>query len=209
MKTKGIVFFYLLIAIFVSCKNENNQKPYSTILVKETEFEKDSIAITNLVKNVYNYHYSKNFEDFPYEYEKDTIVVGINWSKYYENINNLKKTNFFEETFFASHKSIAINLDKFIKVTDIEFRNVNDGILFWELNADSWCSCQDFPNQYWKSLIIRNLIINDDHASFDWTWDKNLTYKSHKYQMKAIKQDNKWKINFIEGFSSYNSFKKQ
>jgi hypothetical protein len=78
-----------LIILLNSCNGANNQinkGGFTTIA------DKDSIALTTLVRKVYQWHMTKHLVDFPYKYEKpgDTIIVGINWDSYNKNIGFLK-----------------------------------------------------------------------------------------------------------------------
>jgi hypothetical protein len=140
--------------------------------------------------------------DFPYQYDEkqDSIFTGIDWDKYQNNLQLFKQTDFFSTDFLKEHKAIAMTIDASIKKADISWRNINDGIPLWETNANNWCSCQDYPEEYWKVLTIDSLVINQDKADFIWTWDKDL---SHTYRVKAKKENGKWKISELSGFNFF------
>ena len=78
--------------------------------MKKSEQEKiintDSIELTTLTRRVYKWHITESLDDFPYKYDKDqdTIFVGIDWSKYNDNIKLFKKTNFFVLLFWRITK---------------------------------------------------------------------------------------------------------
>ncbi|WP_417940983.1 hypothetical protein [Flavobacterium sp. RS13.1] len=202
MKILNLSFFYLAINLLISCAEKNEK----TALVKEriTVDHKniDSIELTELVKEVYEWHNSKRLDDFPYKYDekKDSIFIGIDWDKYKNNIQLFKQTNFFSTDFIKNHKSIAQTLDSSIRKADITWRNINDGIPLWETNADNWCGCQDYPEEYWKRLTIDSLTLNQGYANFIWTWDKDFP---HSYKVTAKKEDGKWKINSLDGFKYF------
>ena len=104
------------------------------------EFENDSIELTDLVRNVYEWHMTVRLNDFPYKHEEpgDTLFVGIDWEKYNNNIKVFKQTDFFSQDFLDKHKKIALIVDSSIKKADKEWRNINDGIPIWDSNADDW-----------------------------------------------------------------------
>ncbi|VXB64131.1 conserved hypothetical protein [Flavobacterium sp. 9AF] len=212
MKQKQILiksFFTVVFALLVSCNDSKKEKTTINDEISLTESEitentnqKDSIELSTLVKNVYKFHLEENLDDFPYEYGNalDTIFTGINWDTYNENITKLKKINYFTNTFFISHQNIANTIDTSIKKADIKWRNINNGIPLWSTGADDWCGCQDYPDDYWNLLMIDDLKISDNFASFCWTWDRE---RSHKYKMTAKKVDNKWFIDSMEGFNHF------
>ena len=202
---KTILKYFTVLFVMTNSLSSSNDSKINKINnkeLKQTENKKDSIELSTLVKNVYKFHLEKNIDDFPYKYENtlDTIFTGINWDSYKENITVLKKTNYFTNKFLFSHQNIANNIDTSIKKADIKWRNINDGIPLWSTGADDWCGCQDYPDDYWKLIILDSLEINTNSASFYWTWDRE---HSHKYKMTAKKVENKWFIDSMEGFNHF------
>ncbi len=195
----------IAILILVSCNGGKSTNKENTSELAN----KDSIEITTLVRQVYKWHMTENLNDFPYEYEKpgDTIFVGIDWYEYNRNIEKFKKTNYFTDDFLASHKVIATNIDSSMKKADIKWRNINDGIPLWDTDADDWCGCQDFPDNYWEIITLDSLKVLNNFASFNWTWDKEPSDYPHHYKMTAKKIGDNWKINSLEGFKYYGSVK--
>jgi hypothetical protein len=209
MKNKLIRIFRVifLTSCFFNCKEEVNTVINESTSQKHLNLNatdssktttKDSIELTILVRKVYNWHETKFLEDFPYKHQNDTIFTGIDWEEYNKNIKLHKNTNLFTDEFFRRHKSIAKIIDNSIKKAGIEWRNSNDGIPLWHSNADDWCACQDNPDDYWKILTIDSLKINNNLASFIWTWDKKDVKDKHEYLVTAKKINNVWKINSLE-----------
>lgn len=167
----------------------------------------DSIELTQLVRHVYKWRLANELDDFPYEVDSKSpeIFIGIDWKIYDRNIRTLESTNFFSEEFFRTHRNIALSLDSSIRKADIEWRNFEDGIPLWSPDADDWCSCQDYPDDYWKILTITNLELEDQIASFNWTWDTGPTDYPHYYPVTAKKENIKWKITWLNGFNNYQS----
>lgn len=205
-KTSCLVIILSIILSLTSCSGQTNKSStQSEDKIAFGKLDNDSIELTTLIKQVYEWHMSKRIDDFPYKYEEpaDTLFTGIDWEKYNNNFKIFKQTSFFSLDFLDRHKEIALTLDTSIKKADNEWRNINDGIPLWDTDADDWCGCQDYPDNYWEKLIIHDLEIKSEIASFYWTWDEQLKSDSFKYKMTAIKEDGKWKINSMEGFDYY------
>lgn len=163
----------------------------------------DSIELTTLVRNVYEWHetkYRRNGFPFKFKLPNDSIFTGVDWDVYAKEMEVFKTTNFFSKDFFTTHRTLALSVDSSIKQATIELRNMKDGIPLWDTGADDWCDCQDYPNEYWKIITLNNFIYINDTVSFYWTWgNKN----EKQYEMKAIKEDEKWRISYIQGFKHY------
>lgn len=204
IKTNFLMVLASVITFLTSCNGINNQINRENDV---TIANKDSIELTTLVRQVYKWHMTKPLVDFPYKYDEtaDTVFVGIDWDVYAKNIDNFKKTDYFTDNFLSSHKTIASNIDSSMKRADIKWRNINDGVPLWDTDADDWCGCQDYPDNYWDILTLDSLQIVDNTASFNWTWDKEPADYPHQYRMTAKKIGDKWRINSMEGFKYYGS----
>lgn len=204
MKKLNLLLFCLTFILLVSC----NEKSEKKLIVIENESANkkniDSIELTKLIRQVYEWHNTKPIDDFPYEYDEkqDSIFVGIDWDKYQKNIKLFKQTNYFSNDFLKRHNEIAKTLDSSIKKADRTWRNINDGMPLWETGADNWCGCQDYNEKYWKTIVIDSLNINKSNANFKWSLDK---YSSHSYKVTAKKENGKWKINKLDGFKYFYS----
>jgi hypothetical protein len=206
MKTFTSLGILILIILLFSCGGQKNK------MSDETEKNASSINIekielTALTRQVYDWHMNNRIDEFPYSYEEqqDSIFSGIDWVQYQSNINLIENTGFFASDFFRKHKTIAMTLDSSIKKADITWRNLNDGIPLWETNADDWCGCQDYPDNYWEFLRIDSLSIENDYAEFIWTWDPETNRDSHTYKLSAKRENGRWKISSLEGFKYYYS----
>jgi hypothetical protein len=191
-------------AFLTFCKGSNNSNRLESQQTKN-QLTNDSIELTALVRQVYKWHMTDRLIDFPYKYEKssENIFTGIDWDAYDQNIEIFKKTNFFTDQFLSYHKTIALNLDSSIKKADIKWRDMNDGIPIWDTDADNWCGCQDYPDNYWEILTLSDIKIVNDSASFYWTWDKSPNFAPHKYKITALRKGDQWRINSLEGFNNF------
>jgi len=194
--------------LMISCNQQDDQaKTKSKNIINENHLNSDSIELTNLTKEVYKWHLTKKLSDFPYKFgdQQDSIFIGIDWEKYQSSIKLFQSTNFFTDDFLLKHRNIALSLDSSIKKADTTWRNINEGIPIWDTNADDWCSCQDYVDDYWQNITISSLTIKDKYANFSWTWEKEIKSDSYLYLLTAKKEDGKWRINSLDGFKYYYS----
>jgi hypothetical protein len=206
IKAIYLTIFLSIIGFLTLCKGSKNPNGLESQQSKN-QLANDSIQLTTLVRQVYNWHMTDRLNDFPYKFESssENIFTGIDWDLYDQNIEIFKKTNFFTDDFLSSHKTIALNLDSSIKKADIKWRDMNDGIPIWDTNADNWCGCQDYPDNYWEIITLSEIKITNDSASFYWTWDASPIFAPHKYKMTAHKKGEKWRINSLDGFKYFGS----
>lgn len=220
MNKNNLVLWGLLAAVFLAaCNNSDISKPTEKPTVqakfkadsfnKVTQFNTDSIELTKLVRNLYEWHETTHIATgFPFKGNtpSDTIFTGVDWDVYNREVEVMKKTNFFSQKFLDRHRAIAATIDSSIKKASIEWRNFNDGIPLWNTDADDWCGCQDNPDNYWTRLKISHLELNGNTAVFSWAWGiEDGIDPPFKYNMKAKKENGIWKIAYMEGFNSYGS----
>lgn len=187
--------------LLMSCKSSGSLKLADKEIKKNDN--SDSIELTTLVRNIYEWHetkYRRNGFPFKFKAPNDSIFTGVDWDVYAKEMEVFKTTNFFSKDFFTTHRTLALSVDSSIKEATIEWRNMNDGIPLWDTGADDWCDCQDYPNEYWKIITLNNFIYINDTVSFYWTWGQK---NEMQYEMKAIKEDEKWRISYIQGFKFY------
>lgn len=193
----------LAITLLGSCetpatKNINTQRI-------EALTSSDSTALTTLVRNVYEWHltlHKKNGFPFKITGTKKDLIAGVDWDAYENEMQELRKTHYFSDYFFAAHQTLARSIDSSIQQTDKKWCNANDGMSIWETGADDWCDCQDYPDDYWKLLTLNNFKFEKGMVSFYWSWGEN---NEKQYQMKAIKEEGKWKISHMQGFNSHST----
>lgn len=193
----------LAITLLGSCetpatKNINTQRI-------EALTSSDSTELTALIRNVYEWHLTQHKKNgFPFKITgtKKDLIAGIDWDAYENEMQELRKTQYFSDYFFAAYQTIAHSIDSSIQQSDKKWRDANDGMSIWETGADDWCNCQDYPDDYWKLLTLNNFSTEKDEITFYWTWGDETV---RQYQMKARKENGNWKISYIQGFKSYTS----
>jgi|GEM_PF-717358 len=204
-KRNYITVLFVTTILLTSCNNADASKSTDKG-DKQQIINTDSIELTTLVRNLYEWHetkYRKNGFPFKFTTPSDSIFIGVDWDAYEKDMEVFRKTNFFSNDFFIKHRAIALSVDSSIKQASIEWRNINDGIPIWDTDADDWCGCQDYPDNYWKKMILNNFKFTNDTVSFKWTWDDKEESQTHQYEMKAKKENGTWRISYIEGFTYY------
>jgi hypothetical protein len=205
------IYFGLLILVsFCACKGvkndeaiKNDSTAFDTDAVNSNNL-KDSIELTELVRELYKWHETtrmKNNGFIPIKSNpSDTTYSGLDMNANTKAIQELKETFLFSDDFLHDYRAIATRMDKELK----------DGSSIWldgdmppfNDDVDEWCNCQDSPvDKYWSIIQLTNLKISMDEATFNWTWGDDFLYKT-----KARKVNGKWKISYLEGFdmSYYN-----
>jgi hypothetical protein len=159
-----------------------------------------------LVRNLYKWVETKDsmrigFETLESENPKDSLYVGVDMNIHKKRMIQLRHTKLFSEEFIKNQDRIAVRIDK----------NLRNKVIEWHIgemppfgnDTNPWCGCQDNPDNYWETMIIKNVKINNNTANFVWTWvSKEITWKNdkHNYKVKAIKENGVWKILYLQGF---------
>jgi len=156
----------------------------------------DEENLLKLTRNLYDWHETKSSKsDFePISDEQDSAYIGLDLEKHKKRLTELKKTGFFAEDFLKNYDKIALSIDADLKNKKMEWL-VGDMPPFG-IDANPWCNCQDNPDNYWKTLTIKDLELNNNVATFNWTWGSDFNYT-----IKAIKTGDKWKITYLQGFN--------
>lgn len=158
-------------------------------------FATDKQQLESLIRKTYEWVENKNSnQDFdPIENKKGDKYVGLNLNMHKKRLEELKKTNFFSQQFLDNYNKIALKLDANLKSKKIEWL-VGEMPPFGS-DSNAWCNCQDNPEQYWKTMKIKDLKIDNNKASFKWIWSWEGEYK-----VTAVKENGVWKISYLEGF---------
>lgn len=199
----------LIILTLISCNISKNNK------IQQDEKEK----IQLLIRQVLSWSKSDQHIDLlPFiKSPKDSLCIGFDFVKHKFNLKKLRRTEFFSNEFIENYNQIILTLDKKIKNNEFEKWNVYDIQTFSFANdIDPWCSCQevlsDAPNP-WN--IVQVKIINQNKKEIDaiWSWgnlkgNQEESWKTFTSSFKVVKENNKWKVSYLEGFDFFKSIKK-
>ncbi|MDQ0965286.1 hypothetical protein QFZ20_000689 [Flavobacterium sp. W4I14] len=161
----------------------------------------DSIALLQLTQNLYRWNQTGDNDDYfspVLKENNDTLYAGLDMKLHQQKLQKISEAGLFSKTFISNYNKIAMTIDAKIK----------DGTLQWKIGelppfgngANLWCNCQDLPDDFLSKLHIMHLRDEKDGIFYNWAWGDGIVYN-----LKALKENNQWKISEMEGFD-YDSF---
>ena len=191
---KHIKLTTLIFGLLLFSCNQGKNKTTSVTEKKASISADGKEQIQNLIRQVYKWHEQQisSYNDMITD-NKDSIYIGFNLDQLKLDIEEFKATNFFSDEFIDNYHKIFTTLDKKLRNKELEWL-VGDFPPFGN-DANPWCNCQDNPDNYWQTMTIKNIVMDSNKAFFTWTWGDNFEYKA-----KAVKQNDKWKISYLQGF---------
>ncbi|MDA6069979.1 hypothetical protein NJT12_10160 [Flavobacterium sp. AC] len=203
MKFSKLLFLSLFCISLVSFK-PMDVKPLKKINAS-IYFLSDKQQLESLLRKTYEWIETKSSKmDFDVvENKKGDKYIGLNLKAHTKRLEELKKTNFFAQEFLDNYNKIGLKIGDNLKTNKMEYL-VGD-LPPYGNDANMWCDCQDSPDEYWKTMKISIVKIDNNKATLNWTWTE--WKDKSKYNVKAIKENGIWKISYLEGFD-YNSLTK-
>lgn len=193
--------------LFFGC-NQADNKTTAMTEEKVSNSANDKEQIQNLIRQVYKWHEAqKPSNNDMITDSKDSIYLGFNLDQLRLDIEELKATNLFAEEFIDNYNKIYTTLDKKLKNKEIEWL-VGDLPPFGS-DADPWCNCQDVPYDKpnpWDLIEIEIIKLDGEKGELIWKWGKlelngAKDWKEFGYKFRVVKENNKWKISYLEGFN--------
>jgi hypothetical protein len=212
MKLTTLIFGLLLFGC--------NQADTKTPLVREGKISisaNDKEQIQNLIRQVLNWvDTTKTIDLLPIVADsKDSIYIGFDLEKHKQNLDNLRQTNFFATEFIENYNQIILTLDKGLRSGNYDRWLVGDLQTFIFANdIDPWTLCQDMPYDKPNPFdFIEVNISNEDKGEAEWKWGRleqntDPTWKDFSYLFRVIKENDKWKISYLQGFDFQESTRK-
>jgi len=212
---KDMKFLTLIIGlILLGCthkKDSNNLAVQQTGSVKTITTTNDKEEIKNLIRNVLIWSESKESIDLlpALTDSKDRVYIGFDLKKHKENLDKLRNTGFFAKEFIENYNQIILTLDKRLRNKEYDEWLVGDLPTFIFANdVDPWTLCQDVPYDNpspWNLVEINELKLNDKNGEFEWKWGNlkhgiDSGWNQFFYRFNVIKENNKWKISYLQGF---------
>jgi hypothetical protein len=205
---KNIGIWTLILGLTLSSCNQENKKSTTT------DNSKDKEEIQSLIRQVLIWADSKNCIDLlpVVTDENDSIYIGFDLDKLKQNLDKLNASNFFATEFIDNYNQIIITLDKGLRNGDYEQWYVNELPTFIFANDNSpWCNCQD--NLEWDKVEVKVVSLDENKGEVEWYWgnlspDTDLSWKEFRYKFRVTKEENKWKIAYLEGFNFKESTRK-
>ncbi len=137
------------------------------------------------------------------EDEDEEAYIGFDLNQHKKNLKQMEKTHFFTAAFIENYNQIIETLDKGLRDDKHEQWLVGDLPTFSFANgANPWCNCQD--NLDWNTVDVKILSIDNQKADLEWFWNNanssDESWSNFRYHFRAVKENNQWKIDYMEGF---------
>ncbi|HET8686801.1 MAG TPA: hypothetical protein VFM18_09060, partial [Methanosarcina sp.] len=187
-----------------ACARNNNIYRNSVEYLSATDIQVDKFEIQNLILNVLSWSESnQSINLLPVITDSRGIVyIGFDLRMVEVNIEKLKETNFFTKEFIENYRHIILTLDRKIRHNKTNEWLVGDLPTFKFANGvNPWCLCQGYsPNDFKEIALTR---INGNSCELIWRWKNNSSWNDFTVRVRKI--DNRWKIDYMEGFDYKNS----
>ncbi|WP_055098453.1 hypothetical protein [Flavobacterium aquidurense] len=202
MKFSKLLFLSFICMLLVSFKPINTK----TLSNRNTSiyFLSDKQQLETLMRKAYEWIETKKTQtDFDVvENKKGDKYVGLNLKSHNKIVEELKKSNFFAQQFIDNYNKIGLKIGDNLKTNKWEY-------FVGELppygnDSNPWCDCQDNPDAFWKTMKLNNLKVENNKATFYWTWTE--WKETPKYKVTAVKENGVWKIAYLQGFDSKTYF---
>ena len=200
----------ILIAIFslTACKKteettENKATP-TPMPTEEPLAVGDKAAIETLVKNMYVWNESRSHDRELEPLVQGTNVVGYNLDSHKLYLKELRDSGFFAEEFIANLDKIVQEQNKLLTSGKVKWQDGDIGPFQGDVNV--WCGCQDEPAEdAYNKITLHFENLTNTTAKFYWNWEGfGDDWSAEHYNMRAVKEDGKWKIAYMEGWD-YNA----
>jgi hypothetical protein len=182
-------------------KSENQTKGLGA-----TEVSKNKKEIQELIRQVMIWSDSKeSIKLLPALPDvNNKVYVGFDINKHTANLKKLKETSFFANEFIENYNQIILTLDKKLRNKEIKEWQVGDLPTFNFVNDVSpWCLCQGFSSEDFDDVEIVKL--DRQFGELKWKWKKGSSWNDFRF--RVVKDGNKWKVSYMEGFDFKESIK--
>ena len=216
MKRIGLVL--LIIGLTLSSCNQKNKTVNTTENrqdnVEVSDKSSDKEEIRNQIRQALNWTDSQNrIELLPVVTDSaDSIYIGFDLDKHKQNLEKLKSAGFFATEFINNYNQIILTLDKGLQNGEYEEWLVGSMPTFAFANgASPWCLCQD--NLDWDTVEVNIISLDNEKGELEWYWENldsetDESWDVFKYKFRVVKEDNIWKIAYMEGFDFEESTQK-
>ncbi|MGJ1420165.1 hypothetical protein ACR79T_11110 [Sphingobacterium spiritivorum] len=202
MKLIAQTLIPLLAVSMMGCNGQSGKSNAQTV---QTDSAKPVTELESLTKELYKWveanDAAEDFSPLP-EQETDSLYSGLDKEAHKKRISALKDTHFFAEEFLENYNRIGLTIDE--KLRNNTFIWYTGELPPFGNGANPWCNCQDSPDNYWKRISLQDIVVDGSTATYNWTWGEGFQYK-----MKAIKENDGWKISYMQGFDFEAFFSEQ
>lgn len=209
MKNNILTFLIVTVFSISSCVNaQNKQKTeQQTENIEVTVVQKDKEEMQKLIQQALIWSESKESIDLlpVLTDSKDSIYIGFDMDKLKENLYKLKVAGFFSAEFIENYNQIILTLDRKLRNKEYIEWLVGDLPPFKFANDIApWCLCQGFSSEQFDDVEI--IKIDSKSGELMWNWKKGTDWMDFKFSV--VKEEDKWKISYMQGFDYKESTKK-
>ncbi len=211
IKLTTLIFGLLLFG----CKQTDNKSTSVTVEKVETSTDEKE-QIQNLIRQALNWADSKNSIDLlpVIADSKDSLYLGFDLELHKQNLDKLHQTNLFASEFIKNYNQIILTFNKGLKNGKYEQWMVGELPPFnFSSDVNAWTLSQDVPYDNPNPFdFVEVKLLDIDKGEVNWKWGKpelitDPSWKEFEYKFKVVKEDNKWKISYLEGFDFKESTK--
>ena len=205
----NVLLLFLFELLSLGC-NQADAEVTSGTAEKTTVSTDGKEPIQNLIRQVLNWSQSKTpINLLPVLTNNKGYCISIDFKKHRLNLERLKATNLFAAEFIENLNQIILALDKKIRNKAFEKWDTHELPPFnFSSDVDPWCSCQDVPYDKpnpWDYIKINVINLDNKKGTADWKWGKiesntDPSWKDFAYRFRVAKENDKWKISYLEGF---------
>ena len=197
---RKLSFFFLSI-VTICCVGRNNNAAAKTV---EAE-------IQNLMRLVLKQNVRQSMIDVWSTLISDgNVYAGFDLEKHKATLDKIRETGLFAVEFIENYNQIVLVYDKWLRSKEFEWF-VGESIPFFPLTnggVNGWCNCQDVPYDEpcpWDNVEVKIISLINDNAEAIWKWGRldvnaHPSFKEFSYNFRAVKEDGKWKISYLEVF---------
>jgi hypothetical protein len=190
------IFLIGSLIVFASCYEKDPASTPPAKAIRLNMNKQDTTRLSALLRNMYAWYETKctkgDFMPADPAADQDSFI-SIDIDLHQKKLGQLRSSGFFSEGFINNYNQIARLIDTSLQTGQTTWP-VGDLSPF-STGADSWCDCQDNPDNYWETMSVTITRSDDSSAILLWSWP----YKD-AYQVEAVKEKGDWKISGMQGF---------
>lgn len=167
----------------------------------------DSQLIQELIRDVYHWN-EQHLPSFIPAIEDDAgnKYVGFNLAQLEKKSSEMDKCGLFTKQFIENYQRIYRTLHTQLQNNEIEWF-VGEQEPFGN-GADPWCNCQDVPFDEpnpWSLIEVEIVSLDSYAGELNWKWgglepNSDSGWNEFRYAFKVVKENDGWKIDYMEGF---------
>jgi len=138
---------------------------------------------------------------------RGNVYVGFDLDKHKTILYKLRATGLYAEEFVENFNQIVLFYDKMLRDGELEW--FTGELIPLANGANPWCKCQDVPYDEpcpWENIEVEITKLTNTTAEAVWRWGllrSDSPWNEFPYHFRAVKENGKWKISYLEGFDLF------